>query len=103
MAKLSNFVKFNDQGLAKKYPDGTPIPMSTLFEAYFDGALDLPDNLEPFFDRRHLFVSYDLTVEHLKFLFTRFIPEVAIHSKAQDQRIVRSHYDRGNDFFEAFL
>ena len=31
------------------------------------------------------------------------IPEVAIHSKAQDERIVREHYDRGDDFFEAFL
>src|SRR5206468_2142615 len=37
------------------------------------------------------------------FFFTRFIPEVAIHSKAQDERIVREHYDRGNDFFSAFL
>ncbi len=31
------------------------------------------------------------------------IPEVLIHSKAQDERIVREHYDRGNDFFAAFL
>jgi cyclopropane fatty-acyl-phospholipid synthase-like methyltransferase len=31
------------------------------------------------------------------------IPEVAIHSLAQDRRIVREHYDRGDDFFEAFL
>jgi cyclopropane fatty-acyl-phospholipid synthase-like methyltransferase len=31
------------------------------------------------------------------------IPEVAIHSKSQDKRIVREHYDRGDDFFEAFL
>jgi cyclopropane fatty-acyl-phospholipid synthase-like methyltransferase len=31
------------------------------------------------------------------------IPEVLIHSKAQDERIVREHYDRGNDFFAYFL
>src|SRR5688500_2795897 len=31
------------------------------------------------------------------------IPEVVIHSKAQDERIVRDHYDRGDNFFEAFL
>ncbi len=103
MSKLSDFVTFKDQQLARQYPDGTPIPMSTLFEAYFDGAVDLPDDLDPFLDQRHLFVSYDITKEHLKFFVTRFIPEVAIHSKAQDERIVREHYDRGNDFFAAFL
>ena len=34
---------------------------------------------------------------------TNFVPEVAIHSKSQDERIVREHYDRGNDFFGWFL
>ena len=82
MSKLSDFVTFKDQQLAKRYPDGTPIPMSTLFEAYFDGAVDLPDDLDAFLDQRHLFVNYDITKDHLKFLVTRFIPEVAIHSKA---------------------
>jgi cyclopropane fatty-acyl-phospholipid synthase-like methyltransferase len=28
---------------------------------------------------------------------------VVIHSKKQDERIVRDHYDRGNDFFNWFL
>ncbi len=77
--------------------------MATLFEAYFDGALDIPGDLYEFLSQRDLFVTYSITPEHLKFFFTRFIPEVAIHSKAQDERIVREHYDRGNDFFEAFL
>jgi sphingolipid C9-methyltransferase len=103
MPKLSDFVTFKDAQLARRYPDGTSIPMSTLFEAYFDEALDLPDDLDPFLDARQQLVNWDITKDHLKFFFTRFIPEVAIHSKAQDERIVRSHYDRGNDFFEAFL
>jgi cyclopropane fatty-acyl-phospholipid synthase-like methyltransferase len=34
---------------------------------------------------------------------TNFLPEVLIHSQDQDKRIVREHYDRGNDFFEWFL
>ena len=103
MANLSDYVTFKDQKLAAQYTNGVKIPMSTLFEAYFDGAIDLPDDLEPFLDHRHALVNYDITKEHLKFFFTRFIPEVAIHSKAQDERIVREHYDRGNDFFESFL
>jgi sphingolipid C9-methyltransferase len=36
-------------------------------------------------------------------MFTNFLPEVLIHSKEQDVRIGRAHYDRGNDFFGWFL
>lgn len=44
--------------------------------------------------------EYALTPHHFKFLFSRFVPEVLIHSKKQDERIVREHYDRGNDFLQ---
>ena len=77
--------------------------MSVLFEAYFDGALDIPGDLDKFLDARDELVTYNLTPAHFKFFFTNFIPEVAIHSKKQDERIVREHYDRGNDFFGWFL
>ncbi|RYZ08059.1 MAG: methyltransferase domain-containing protein [Myxococcales bacterium] len=45
-------------------------------------------------------MSFRLTDSHIKWAFTNFLPEVAIHSKAQDSRIVSEHYNRGNDFFE---
>jgi cyclopropane fatty-acyl-phospholipid synthase-like methyltransferase len=99
---LTDYVQFNDSKLAAKYSSGK-IPMATLFEAYFDGAIDITGDMCEFLDRRNEFVSYALTPEHFRFFFTRLIPEVAIHSKAQDERIVREHYDRGNDFFSAFL
>ena len=42
MKKLTDFVTFNDQVMAKKYSDGrSKIPMSDLFEGYFDGKIDL--------------------------------------------------------------
>jgi cyclopropane fatty-acyl-phospholipid synthase-like methyltransferase len=104
MKKLTDFVTFNDQVMAKKYSDGrSKIPMSDLFEGYFDGKLDLKVEINELLDHRQDIVNYDITGDHLKFFFTRMIPEVAIHSKAQDERIVREHYDRGNDFFGAFL
>ncbi len=101
MTKLTDLITFNDRTLAAKYVDGK-IPMTTLFEAYLDGAVDIPD-MDAFLDARRDLVDYTLTKHHFEFFFTRFIPEVAIHSKAQDERIVREHYDRGNDFFDAFL
>ena len=101
MTQLTDFVVFNDKKLAARYA-GSKIPMSTLFEAYLDGDVDIPD-MEAFLDARNGIVKFTLTNDHVKFFVTRMIPEVAIHSMAQDQRIVREHYDRGDDFFEAFL
>ena len=103
MSNLTDFVLFRDSKLASKYTTSSKkVPMATLFEAYLDGKVDIPD-MDAFLDARHDLEKYSITDDHLKFFFTRMIPEVAIHSKAQDERIVRDHYDRGDDFFAAFL
>lgn len=102
MKRLTDYVVFNDKKLARKYATAR-IPMSTLYEAYFDGAIDIPGDMRALLRDRDLFVKYTLTPLHLKWAVTNFVPEVAIHSKEQDQRIVREHYDRGDDFFGWFL
>lgn len=104
MTKLTDLVVFHDKQLASRYAQNgsEKIPMSTLFEAYLDEAVDIPD-MDAFIEARAGLVNYNLTADHVKFFVTRMIPEVAIHSLAQDKRIVREHYDRGDDFFEAFL
>lgn len=99
--KLTNLVSFQDCSFAARYAT-RKIPMTTLFEGYLDGLIDIPD-MDAFLDARRELVSYALTKHHLEFFVTRFIPEVAIHSKEQDERIVREHYDCGDDFFDAFL
>ena len=102
MARITDFVTFKDQKLARRY-EKKAIPMATLYEAYFDGALDIPGDIYALLKSRADFVSWSLTTEHLRWAVTNFIPEVTIHSKDQDKRIVREHYDRGNDFFGWFL
>ena len=102
MKSLTDYVVFNDSKLAQRYATKR-IPMSVFYEAYFDGDIDLKVDVAEFISNRNLFVDYKLTKEHLKWAVTNFVPEVTIHSKAQDQRIVREHYDRGNDFFGWFL
>jgi cyclopropane fatty-acyl-phospholipid synthase-like methyltransferase len=99
--RLTDLIVFNDKKLAARYAAGK-IPMTTLFEAYLDSDVDIAD-MDAFLDARRDLVNFTLTKKNFEFFFTRFIPEVAIHSKAQDKRIVREHYDRGDDFFEAFL
>jgi len=101
MARLSDYVVFADKQLEKRYATSS-ISMEILHEAYIDGALDIP-NLDAFLDTRAELVDFDITRGHLRFLVSRMLPEWLIHSKAQDMRIVREHYDRGNDFFAAFL
>jgi cyclopropane fatty-acyl-phospholipid synthase-like methyltransferase len=99
---ISDYVEFNDKKLEKRMSRGK-IPMETFYEAYFDGALDIQGDIFKFLRERADFVDFKLTAGHLKWAITHFIPEVAIHSKKQDTRIVREHYDRGNDFFGWFL
>lgn len=104
MKALSDYVEFRDDSLRRKYADRR-IPMATLYEAYFDGDVELPDDegIYDLLENRDLFVKYWLTPKHFQWAVTNFLPEVLIHSKDQDTRIVREHYDRGNDFFEWFL
>ena len=101
MVQVSDYVVFADKRLKHRHLD-RPMSMEALHEAYLDGSLDIPD-MDAFLDARRALVDFQITGGHLRFLVTRMLPEWLIHSKSQDLRIVRDHYDRGDDFFEAFL
>jgi cyclopropane fatty-acyl-phospholipid synthase-like methyltransferase len=101
VTQLKDLVVYNDSKLAAQYAS-RKVPMTTLYEAYLNGQVDIPD-MDAFLDSRNELVNYTLTRHHVEFLFSRLIPDVAIHSRKQDERQVRDHYDRGDDFFEAFL
>ncbi len=102
MPELTDHLVFKRRKLQERYAE-RPIPMSVLYEAYFDGDIDIPGDIYALVRDRNLFVKYTLTWRHLRWAITNMIPEVLIHSKAQDCRIVRWHYDRGDDFFGWFL
>jgi len=100
---LSDCVVFNDEKLARKYAS-EPIPISTLYEAYFDGALDIPGDLVAFLRSRNGFVKHTITRQHLQWAVTSFVPEMVAHSREADARSAREIFDdRGDDFFRAFL
>ena len=99
-AAVSDFVTFDDRSLASSW-SGKKVPFSDVYEAYIDGRIDIPaDKWDEFFDTRHDTMTFRLTESHIKWAVTNFLPEVTIHSKSQDSRIVSEHYNRGNDFFE---
>jgi len=100
---LSDRVVFNDEKLARKYAS-EPIPISTLYEAYFDGAIDIPGDVVAFLRSRHSFVKHTITRQHLQWAVTNFVPEMVAHSRDADSRAARELFDeRGDDFFRAFL
>ncbi len=101
--KLTDIVVVRDPKVSSRYKDGVKVPITTFIEDYMNGRVDINCDVQMLLQNRTHFFNYQYVAHHLKFLVTQFIPQVAIHSKAQDERVIRDHYDRGNDFFGAFL
>ena len=98
-----DFIVPKTDSTRSRYKTGNRPSFGHFVEDFLTGSIDIKGDFEQFMAVRDTYFKYSLTPHHLKFFFTRFIPEVAIHSKAQDERIIRDHYDRGNDFFASFL
>lgn len=100
---IRDLVIVRDDKVNFRYKNGVKAPITDFIEDYMNGRVDITCDLQELIQNRTLFFKYAYVNHHLKFLFSRFIPEVTIHSKKQDERVIRSHYDRGNDFFGGFL
>lgn len=98
-----DFIVTKTPAMANRYKMGKKLSFATFIDDYINGKIDLNGEFQDFMAVRETHFDYTLTGAHFRFFFARFIPEVAIHSKSQDERIVREHYDRGNDFFASFL
>ncbi len=84
-------------------PNGKKLPMAAFVEKYVKGEIQVSGDLHAFFRRKEDVLNYRMTWEQMKFLVGGFIPSVLIHTQAADRKTVTGHYDRGNDFFNAFL
>ena len=92
LAKLTDHVLFRSEKLAARYARRR-IPMATLYEAYFDGDLDIPGDMQQFIADRQQLVSYQIERRHLEWLLTHFVPEALIHAKANSSMASRSIAD----------
>jgi sphingolipid C9-methyltransferase len=100
---LAERITFESPLLARRWGERR-VAMSDFYEAYIAGHIDIPaENWDDLFAARHDLFSFRLTRSHVKWAIANFAPEIAIHSRRQDRRVVSEHYDRGNDFFEWFL
>ncbi|CAB4006826.1 sphingolipid C9-methyltransferase-like [Paramuricea clavata] len=101
-SRLADFVEFRDASFGKTYASKM-IPLETLVEAYADEKVDFKGDVLECFEQRERFACFALTWNHVKIFCCNFLPELLSHSRLQDLDQVRDHYDRGNDFYEAFL
>ena len=76
--------------------------METWFEAYFDQKIDIKGDMLETLERRYDWARFVFTLNQAKFFLTQWVPETLWHSRKQDEDQVRDHYDRGDDFYNAF-
>lgn len=100
---IEHYLTFHDAELKAAYNGRNKIPMETFFEAYFVGKVDFNGDPLEIMELRHDWANFQLTFGQFKFFLTQWLPETFWHSREQDENQVRDHYDRGNDFYEAFL
>ena len=101
-SRINDFVEFQDDDVRTQF-SGKFIPVRDLYELYADGKLDFKGDVLECLEHRDEYVSYKLQWWHLQFYFQKFVPEMFIHNKEQDREQVCDHYNRGNDFYKAFL
>jgi cyclopropane fatty-acyl-phospholipid synthase-like methyltransferase len=77
--------------------------MGNFIEDYINGKVDINMRFEEMLKHKDDVFTWNYVWHHYKFFDSRMIPEVIIHSKKQDERIIRSHYDDKNDLFNWFL
>lgn len=102
-ANILDIVTVRDNGVASRYKNGQKTPITNFIEDYMNGRVDINVDVRELMKHRTDYFDYGLVGHHAEFVVKKFIPQVAIHSKKQDERIVRDHYDRRNDFFKGFL
>ncbi|KAI9024709.1 S-adenosyl-L-methionine-dependent methyltransferase [Hyaloraphidium curvatum] len=100
---IEEYITINDPELKARFHGRNKIPMELLFEGYIAGKIDFKGDVLETLEQRYDFVKFEFCLGQAKFLFFQWIPELLWHSRRQDEDQVQGHYDRGDDFYEAFL
>jgi cyclopropane fatty-acyl-phospholipid synthase-like methyltransferase len=104
-ADTAKYLKFNCPKAEKLFAKSR-IPISHLYEYYIDADVEFKgDVLHILQNHRDEFVSYKFTFDMLLFLVKQFVGPMSSSFKniTATTKEIAAHYDRGNDFFRAFL
>ncbi len=100
--KISDFIEVKHPSVATRYLENK-VAAGHFIEDYISGKVSINTDFKEMMEHKDEIFTWNYVGHHYKFFLSRFIPEVVIHSKKQDERIVRSHYDNKNDLFNWFL
>ncbi|MCB0519248.1 MAG: class I SAM-dependent methyltransferase [Lewinellaceae bacterium] len=100
--KVSDFIEVKDPKVGARYSKAKA-SAGHFVQDYIHGKIDINTDLMEMLEHKEKIFTFDYVWHHYKFFISRMIPEVISHSKKQDERIVRSHYDDKNDLFNWFL
>lgn len=101
----AKYIEFKDARLKARW-SARKIPICILYEAYCEGKLAFKsDLLETLEKHRHEFVDWRPTFTIVRFLVVQAFPQVSTSFKTlmATRAEIADHYDRGNDFFRAFM
>lgn len=99
---IADLISVKNPRLGSRYSKKM-VAMGHFVEDYIDEKIDINEPLLDLLAHKNDIFTFNYTGHHVKFFLSRMIPEVLIHSKKQDERIIKSHYDNKNDLFNWFL
>ena len=99
----AQWVDFHDKSLVEKYGNQR-VPISDFISDYISKRLSVKVEVRSLFvtHRNDLF-RFCFTLEHMKFVLQTLLPQGMRHDQRMDVGEVQWVYDRGNDFYRAFL
>src|SRR5678815_5131114 len=100
--KISDFIEVKNARLSSRYKENK-VAIGHFVQDYIAGDVNINCDFKEMMEHKDEIFTYSFVGHHYNFLISRFVPEVLSHSKKQDERIVRSHYDNKNDLFSWFL
>ncbi len=92
--------------MEKRYRPDRTVPIGLFVEDYINGRVDIKGGdkeFRAFIHHRKKYLNHKFVWRNYRWAFGFLLIDTIRHSKAQDIRIGKAHYDRGNDFFRAFL
>ena len=99
---ISDLIEVKNPRVAKRYLK-KKVAMGHFIEDYIAEKVNIKVSFMELLKYKNDIFTFNFTAQHYYFFISRMIPEVIIHSKKQDKRIIKSHYDNKNDLFSWFL
>jgi cyclopropane fatty-acyl-phospholipid synthase-like methyltransferase len=97
------WIEFHDSSLIPEYGNHR-VPISDFIDHYIAKKVSLKVDVRSLFTKhRNDLFRFCFTLQHMKFVVQTLLPQGMAHDQRMDVGEVKWVYDRGNDFYRAFL